>query len=69
MVLAPALIASWQYCFALTGNAKHSIAAIIMKKLVVFMITSIHVFYCGILVSSAWSPFFKPSPLTDCSRE
>lgn len=41
MVFAPALIASWQYCFALTGNAKNSIVAIIMKKFFVVYIAAL----------------------------
>ena len=43
MVLAPALIASWQYCFALTGNAKDSIVAIIMKKFFVICIAALFI--------------------------
>lgn len=45
MVLAPALIASWQYCFALTGNAKNSIVAIIMKKFFVICIAAFFIRY------------------------
>jgi hypothetical protein len=45
MVFAPALIASWQYCFALIGNAKNSIVAIIMKKFFVVCIAAFFIRY------------------------